>query len=234
MAETITSIASLLWPLLVLVVLMLFRRPLLQVVRSAEKREWTLEVGGQKLSMKQLSDQQNSMIRDLQAQIGILHEELAKLSSGATAAPDEELVETDLGWNQQPTSIDNATPVPNSVLWVDDVPENNALMVDQLQRNGVRVELARSTREGLAKLGERRYGAVLSDMGRFEEGAQVPDAGMRLLHAVRQSYPTLPFLIYCSPNASTTYRAAALAAGADVITASPVVLSEQLRSLSLL
>ena len=225
MPETITSIASLLWPLLVLVVLMLFRRPLLQVVRSAGQREWTLEVGGQKLSMKQLSDQQNSMIADLQAQIGVLHQEIATLSAANSAAADEELAEPD---------TDTATPVPNSILWVDDVPENNALLVDQLQHNGVRVELARSTREGLAKLGQRRYGAILSDMGRFEDGAQIPDAGMRLLHAVRQTDPTLPFLIYCGPNASRTYHDAALAAGANVITASPAELSEQLRSLRLL
>ena len=56
MAQTLSSIAALLWPLLVLLALLVFREPLLRVVRSAEKREWTLEVGGQKLSMKQRSD----------------------------------------------------------------------------------------------------------------------------------------------------------------------------------
>lgn len=221
MADTIGAISSLLWPLLVFTGLLLFRRPLLRVVRSAEQREWTLEVGGQKLSMKQLSDQQNSMIADLQAQVSVLHETIARL--GATTEP----AGPDLGIEEPPA-------VPNSVLWVDDVPENNALIVEQLQRHGVRVDLARSTQEGLANLGRRRYGAVLSDMGRFEDGVNVSDAGMRLLGAVREDHPTLPFLIYCSDGASRRYREAALANGANEITASPVVLSDQLRSLGLL
>lgn len=234
-AETITSIASLLWPLLVLVGLLLFRRPLLRVVRSAEQREWTLEVGGQKLSMKQLSDQQNSMIADLQAQISVLHAEIAKLSTTRPEeATEQELAEPDLGWDRLPAPSEEASAIPNSVLWVDDVPENNALIVEQLQRNGVRVDLALSTREGLAKLGQRRYGAVLSDMGRSEEGAYVSDAGMRLLRTVRESDPTLPFLIYCSSQGALTYREAALSEGANVITASPAALSDQLRSVGLL
>lgn len=229
MAETITSIASLLWPLLILVGLLLFRRPLLRVVRSAEQREWTLEVGGQKLSMKQLSDQQNSMIADLQAQISALHAEIAKL--GATRP---EAGEPDLAWDRGPASSGDDGTTPNSVLWVDDTPENNALIVEQLQRNGVRVDLALSTREGLAKLGQRRYGAVVSDMGRVEEGDYVSNAGIRLLRTVRELYPTLPFLIYCSSMGALTYRGAALAEGANVITASAAELSDQLRSVGLL
>lgn len=220
MAETIGAISSLLWPLLVFIGLLLFRRPLLRVVRSAEQREWTLEVGGQKLSMKQLSDQQNSMIADLQAQVSALHETIARLGATESVGPDP--------------AIEEPRSVSNSVLWVDDVPENNALIVEQLQRNGVRVDLASNTQEGLANLGRRRYGAVLSDMARFEDGVNVADAGMRLLGAVRQDHPTLPFLIYCSDGASRRYREAALANGANEITASPAVLSDQLRSLGLL
>lgn len=231
MAETIGAISSLLWPLLVLTGLLLFRRPLQRVVRSAEQREWTLEVGGQKLSMKQLSDQQNSMIADLQAQVSVLHETIAVLSAAESFGPDP--VEPDRGWGQRP-AIEEPGSIPNSVLWVDDFPENNALVVEQLLRNGVRVDLARSTQEGLAKISQRSYGAVLSDMGRFEDGVNVSDAGMRLLGAVREDYPTLPFLIYCSDGASKRYRELALAQGANEITASPVVLSDQLRSLGLL
>lgn len=233
MAETITSIASLLWPLLVLLALLVFRRPLLRVVRSAEQREWTLEVGGQKLSMNQLSEQQNSMIADLQAQISVLHEEIAKLSAIRPVTTGQELAEPDPGGQRPPASVEEAS-VPNSVLWVDDVPQNNALIVEQLQRNGVRVDLALSTRDGLAKLSHRRYGAMVSDMGRSEEGTYVSDAGLRLLRTVREADPALPFLIYCSRKAARTYREAALSEGAKVITASPAVLSDQLRSVGLL
>ena len=224
MAQTLSSIAALLWPLLVLLALLVFREPLLRVVRSAEKREWTLEVGGQKLSMKQLSDQQNIMIADLQKQVGVLSARLATLTERPLphSAAEEVAEEAD------------ERPAPNSVLWVDDYPENNALIVDQLQRSGIRVDLARSTREGVGLLGQRRYGAVLSDMGRFEDGQQVSDAGLRLLRAVRDKDPSVPFVIYCSTGAARAYHAEAMAAGATAITDSPVVVTEQLQAFGLL
>jgi CheY-like chemotaxis protein len=219
LAETLSSVAALLWPLLVLAALLLFRRPLLRVVRSAEQREWTLEVGGQKLTMKQLSDQQNVLIADLQKQVGALSQRLAE-QTGPQPAPS--------------TEAQAEERAPNSVLWVDDFPENNAIVLDQLQRSGVRVDLAKSTREALGFLGQRHYGAVLSDMGRYEDGAQVSDAGLRLLRAVRDKDSTTPFVIYCSTRAKLSYRDEALAAGATEITDSPVVVSERLQSFGLL
>jgi CheY-like chemotaxis protein len=227
MADTITALAALLWPLMFLVLLLVVRRPLVAVVRSAEQREWTLEVGGQKINMGQLSDQQNVAIADLQAQISALHQRITEVggTEGAEVRP---------GWEQLPVDDSRADTVPNSVLWVDDYPSNNALIVEQLQRNGIRVDIALSTAEGLAKLGERRYGAVLSDMGRYENDTSVSDAGITLLRAVRETHPTVPFLIYCGARAAAHFRDEALSAGADVITASPTELSDRLRSLGLL
>ncbi|MEU3274448.1 response regulator [Saccharomonospora sp. NPDC006951] len=266
MAETITSIASLLWPLLILLVVLLFRRPLLRVVRTAEHREWSIEVGGQTLTMKQLSDQQSTMIADLQNQIGELRAEIAALT--ADQRPVEEVPAQHHGpvfppadagyrWPQpQPGALPSggelppelpwsppqatsapalaANPVANSVLWVDDNPENNALIIERLQRNGVRVDLARTTREALASAGRNRYGAVLSGMGRFEDRESVPDAGLRLLHAIRNTDPAIPFLIFCGNRPADAYHDTAKAAGANLITASPTELSNELRNLGLL
>lgn len=286
MAQTITAVASLLWPLLVLLMLVLFRRPLSRVVRSAEQREWSLEVGGQRLTMNQLSDQQNAMIADLQEQVNELHRTVAQLRAertpwagpsappsvpaapvpppqGMPAGPAQEEPPAPALPRQAPPpagptpaspgppgaapwgsdvpddreqSDTREAPVvtPNAVLWVDDNPENNALIVDQLQRDGVRVDLARTTQEGLTLLGSRRYGIVLSDMGRLEHGDQVPDAGLRLLRAVRETDTRIPFVIYCSNRARDAYRVQALTEGATAITASPTVVTEQLRAAGLL
>jgi CheY-like chemotaxis protein len=230
-AETIASIAALLWPLLLLAVLLLLRSPLVAVMRSAEQREWTLEVGGQKLTMKQLSDQQNNLITDMQAQMGVLLDQVASLrpSQGDGSSPELDLVR-----GQRTARVSEVDVVPHAVLWVDDSPANNALIVEQLLRNSVHVDVALTTREGLDKLDERPYGAVLSDMRRVEDGASVSDAGIKLLHAVRETHPTIPFLIYCGPDVEKKYRDEASSAGANVITASPVVLSAQLRSFGLL
>jgi CheY-like chemotaxis protein len=240
-AEIITAIAGLLWPLLILMGVLVFRRPLVRVLRSVERGDWTLEVGGQRLTVKQLSDQQNSIIADLQAQVGMLRGQVAELNTAGADAPRPEAPRPDDDGSLVSYGAhgDDGVPfagdtVSNSVLWVDDNPANNALIVEQLQGNGVRVELAHSTQDGLAKLGHRRYGVVLSDMNRAEDGADVPDAGMRLLRAVRARYPTLPFLIYCSKTSSRAYRGLALAEGANEITASPTVIATQLRALGLL
>ncbi|HEV8557875.1 MAG TPA: response regulator [Actinophytocola sp.] len=237
MAETISAVAALLWPVLLLVLILMFRRQLARVIGSAEQREWSLEVGGQKLSMKQLSDQQNSMIADLQKQVGVLSKAVAALT--ADQQPIEDSDEVDgapvAGGS---TILGEVKPPPPataySVLWVDDYPENNALIVEQLQRNGTRVDLARSTREGLALLGQRRYGAIVSDMGRFEGGQEVPDAGMRLLRTVRETDRATPFVIYSGYRSSVAYREQALEAGATGITASPAVLTELLHAANVL
>jgi hypothetical protein len=73
MAQTISAIAELMWPLLLLVALLIFRHPLRQVIKSAERQKWTPKVGGQELGMEELSNQQNAMIADLQKQVGALN-----------------------------------------------------------------------------------------------------------------------------------------------------------------
>lgn len=218
MAGTISAVAALLWPALILIALLMFQNPLRRVIQSAEQRKWTLKVGGQELGMEELSNQQNAMIADLQKQVGVLNKIIGDLAPSA----------------QESESLAEEPSPAHAVLWVDDYPENNALVIDQLQRNAVRVDLAKSTNEALAYLGQRRYGAVLSDMGRTEKGVDVPDAGLRLLRAVRNSGRNIPVLFYTSPFAARTYGQEATDEGAVVITSSATVLFEGLQALQLL
>jgi CheY-like chemotaxis protein len=236
MASTISAIAALMWPALILIALLMFRRPLRRVIQSAEQRKWTLKVGGQELGMEELSNQQNAMIADLQKQVSSLNRVLGELARSADLADQDEIQDAPAPGSTLPAGT-SATKQPapaHAVLWVDDYPENNALLIEQLQRNAVRVDLAKSTAEGLAYLRQRRYGAVLSDMGRTENGANVPDAGMRLLRAMRDSGESVPVLFYTSTFAATSYEEEALAGGATVITSSPTVLFENLQALQLL
>jgi len=236
MAQAISAIAAILWPALILIALLMFRRPLRQVIQSAEQRKWTLKIGGQELGMEELNTQQNAMIADLQKQVGALSRILAGLALDTQVAEQSD--------SQQLLAAESAAlgdrPVlerpasAHAVLWVDDHPENNALLIDQLQRNAVRVDLVKGTNEALAYLHQRRYGAVLSDMGRIENGTNVPDAGLRLLRSVRDYDASIPVLFYTSPFAATAYADDATAQGATTITASPTVLFEYLESLQLL
>lgn len=238
MASLISAIASLMWPAIVVVALIIFRHPLRRIISSAERREWTLEVGGQKLTMRQLSEQQNSLITDLQRRVGGLSqavtgrapEQAATGDGGRDAGAEPAREAARQGWE----AADQPADAPAySVLWVDDHPENNAVLIESLRRNGVRVDLPRTTRDGLALLSQRRYAIVISDMGRTEAGQDVPDAGLRLLKRVRETRPSIPFVIYASPGAASYYREQALAEHATAITASPTELSAILMSLGL-
>ena len=215
MADVFTAIASLMWPLLVLAALLLFWRPLARLIGSADI---TVKVGGQTVTIKQLTDQQSELVADLQREVAQLTQRLAALSvDGAEAdgaAPPE-----------------NAR-VPAAVLWVDDNPANNAVLIGRLRGDDVRVDLARSTNEGLGRFDEQRHGVVVSDMSRVEDGKTVPDAGVLLLKEVRARAPAVPFVIYTS--AGHAFWQQARDAGATEITSSSMVLMEQLRSAGLL
>jgi hypothetical protein len=83
MADVFTAIAGLMWPLLVLLAVLLFWRPLSRLIGSADI---TVKVGGQTVTIKQLTDQQTELVADLQRQVAQLTDRLAALSDGADGA----------------------------------------------------------------------------------------------------------------------------------------------------
>lgn len=120
------------------------------------------------------------------------------------------------------------------MLWVDDQPEGNAILVELLQKNGVQVDIARSTAEGLRKLSRSAYRLVVTDMGRMEDNAYRPTAGLDFLVAARSIDNDVPAIVYSTGRAAELHRATALNAGAKVITASPTVVTDQFRLYGLL
>lgn len=219
MADLINAVASLLWPLVVLFLLLGFRSQFREIIGSAAKREVTLEIGGQTVTLGKLSEAQSEAIADLQKQLGTLREQVAALSE----APLTPQVSTATA---EPTA-------PFTVLWVDDHPENNVLEIAQLRNNGVRVDIARSTQEALSLFERGRYRAVVTDMARHELGTEVPDAGLRLVKAIRTADPAVPVAVYAGSRAVRVMGAGATANGADLVTESPWELAEFFRGLEL-
>lgn len=252
MADLISAVASLLWPLLVIVVLLVFGRQLLAKLRSSD--DVTLEIGGQRLNFKQATDQQSDMITDLQREVASLkrrldHEDRAAGASGPvqqrpglpevdpmtpagrTTSPEDSMEfggTVDASWMQEEQER-RITP-PRSVLWVDDHPENNAMLAESWRRDGAEVEIARSTSEALRMLGGRTFGLVISDMGRHESDVDVPDAGLQLLTRVRAMNPIVPFVLYGNVGPFTE---GARAAGATLVTDSTFELVDFATSLGM-
>lgn len=92
----------------------------------------------------------------------------------------------------------------NTVLWVDDRPENNVYERQAFEAVGITFALALSTSEALDRLSQQRFAAIISDMGR-KEG---PREGYVLLDALRQKGDQTPFFIYAGSNAPEHKREA--------------------------
>ena len=81
-----------------------------------------------------------------------------------------------------------------TIVWVDDHPENNAVIRVAFKDAGARVFLARSTGEGMDLLQSKdaTIDLVISDMGRGDD----PVAGLNLLAAMHLSGMATPRIIY--------------------------------------
>lgn len=106
----------------------------------------------------------------------------------------------------QTAGSDGLTGWHRQILWVDDRPNQNIYERKAMEAMGLDFTLALSTEEALQILSKRRFGAVISDMGR-KEG---PREGYALLEALRAKDPSTPFFIYAGSNAPEQKREAAL------------------------
>ncbi len=83
------------------------------------------------------------------------------------------------------------------ILWVDDRPDNNIHERAAFEAVGITFMLVESTNTALEALAHRKFGAIISDMGRREG----PKEGYVLLDAIRKQNDRTPFFIYASSNA---------------------------------
>jgi CheY-like chemotaxis protein len=98
--------------------------------------------------------------------------------------------------SQVPSRSLKADSLHNCVLWVDDNPENNINERRAFESVGLRITLARSTKEAINLLKNSKYAAIISDMGRLE-GAE---EGYVLLNEIRSQGDQTPFFIYAGSN----------------------------------
>lgn len=115
-------------------------------------------------------------------------------------------------------------PLTRAVLWVDNHPNQNALIADRLRGSGIKVHIATSTRDAMALLEAHDIPVLITDMHRDDDRTSQP-AGMQLLSMLeprlRSTGPDrLHAFVFCSRNSVQRYSASALAAGATGITAS--------------
>jgi CheY-like chemotaxis protein len=223
-ARIIEAIGSLLWPLLVAVLLIRVIPHIPGVVadlrRAMRTRAFTVKIGGVELSVEEAAEQLRRQVTDLQTHMA---NQLAERPPAAPAGPPAPLgAETAAG------------PVAGqgrpTLLWVDDNPEANTLELAKLRDDGVEVLLARSTAEAMDVLSLRRgVGAIVTDMGRTEDGEFRSHAGLALLRQLHEAEQSQPVLVYTSTRRVELDRRDALDVGATIVTSSPTELFAALR-----
>jgi CheY-like chemotaxis protein len=230
-ARIIEAVGSLLWPLLVAVVVFRVAPHVPGIVgdlrRAMRTRAFTVKVGAAELSVEEATEQLRRQVTDLQDQVASQLAGRPPPASPGSApagpvpgapAPDTAGAPADQG---RPT-----------VLWVDDQPDDHALEVAKLRDDGVEVLQARSTFEAMDVLSLRRgVHAVVTDLGRAEDGEFRTHAGLALLRQLREAELDLPVVVYTSRERVALDRQDALDAGARVVTASPTELFAALRRL---
>jgi CheY-like chemotaxis protein len=205
-SDVVDLIVGLAWPLVVAVVILALYPT---VRRVMESRAFTVRVGGAEITVQHASDQLGAGLEDVREQVAVLSERIAAMENGS--APERLAA-----FRDAPEPAGDRT-----LLWVDDHPENNAYEVAALQRKGVRVTQCASTAEaGQALSAHGEFSAIVSDMGRVEDGAFHPDAGVELIDLVRAQGAQSPVLIYTSAPTLSRTRERALEAGAAEATAS--------------
>lgn len=174
------------------------------------------------------ADTGNVLVAGIPTPISSLFEQLYKsvteireLIAGRSPA----LRASDVG---ESSSTPSSAPAPKirSLLWVDDSPENNSLMISELQKQGISVALAKSNQEALAVLRSKKFDTIISDMWRVADGET---AGIELVKLVRETDQQTPIIVYCSPRGAAQYGDEAKQAGANEVTSSQATLRKFLQ-----
>jgi CheY-like chemotaxis protein len=228
-ARIIEAIGSLLWPLLVAVLLIRVLPHIPSLVadlrRAMRSRAFTVRIGGAELSVEEATEQLRRQVTDLQTHMTL---QLAERGEAGTSPPAVPAGATDAAapaggqarlWPARPT-----------VLWVDDHPDDHTLELAKLRDDGVEVLLARSTAEAMDVLSLRRgVRAVVTDLGRTEDGEFRATAGLALLRQLKEAEQDQPVLAYTDARRVELDGGDVLDAGATVVTSSPLDLFTALR-----
>lgn len=142
-----------------------------------------------------------------------------KRKKGKTKAPVRE-VSAEMADVEQSIS-DLSNKIQKSVLWVDDNPDQNVYEVQALQSLGMRVVQVVSNKDAYAALQRDKFDLVITDIGR----GPLKENGLDLVDSLAKSNPTLPAIVYTSPEGAQNRKAEAERRGAKGITALPVELT---------
>lgn len=235
-SKLIESTATILWPIIVIIILVSFRKNIQALIKSGKSRKFSVKIGDMEVNMDELSKQQGEMIKDLQSRINTIQKEMdaikepAVKAEGQSELPTTEAVAADAGATAFGLDVDT-DPFDDdisSILWVDDNPVNNAFLINSLKYQGVEVTNALTTQEGLDRFNRSSFDCIITDISRME-GSPVTNkqAGFELIQAIREKNKDIPIYIYTG-KVDERLKQKAEDVGATGLTTSPSELLQML------
>lgn len=211
-AEFLKAVGSL-WPILALLLVWKFYPDLAALLRRESVR--IKLPGGAELSAEKFSESVSKLLSDLQERVGKL--ESIRVANSEISDPKQ--VSNGSGFVQH-----------SRVLWVDDNPDNNALIIAGLGQDRFTFDLAGSTEEALQKLSSKEYDLVVTDMGRVESKNFNPAAGTDLLRELVKLPRRPKAAVFSSREGLQRFGEEARKLGADYLTNSPTEIANYIRS----
>lgn len=197
-----SALSNFAWPVVAAVVLYRFH-PLVAALLQRDNMQ--IKVGGLELSVQDAAKAHGKNIVEIQ-------QRLAAIEANSTISQN---------FTSENEGRENINRKDRSILWVDDFPSNNAFLVDSLREKNVDVVLSLGTEDAMEKLKYRKFGAVITDLGRVENGVDNPNAGFDLIGRIKSSGDDVPILVFAGRRALEKRRAL-LEAGAENATNSGV------------
>ncbi len=115
-----------------------------------------------------------------------------------------------------------------NLLWVDDNPQSVSIERSILERRGLVVTTAASTKEAVGYLNSAEFDVVVTDLVRREDGRVNYEAGAHLIAVIRNSGKTVPIIVFSSEESLSIQRDSLRTLGVDRSTASFSELEEWL------
>jgi CheY-like chemotaxis protein len=199
-----TSITSLAWPAIALFALYQFK-PILESILKRENM--TIKIAGMEISVRDAAENLGKQITDIQERMSKIETNGSQLNPAKSIEP-------------LPISIQQKGS-KNHLLWVDDYPSNNAFLIDKMRENGIEVTLSLSTADALRKIENNSFDAVITDLGRKEDGGENPFAGLDLIKGLSSKATELPILVFAG-HRGLENESKLVSAGASAVTASGI------------
>jgi CheY-like chemotaxis protein len=211
--EILEALSKLAWPVLTAFVIWKLYPAIRRIIES---RGFKVKIGDMEVTVQQASDQLRAQVEDLQRLV-VARERPTEFSQASD------------------TPAEPASPrAVHRILWVDDIPANNAYEIAKLQSDGFEILKALSTSEALAILqgGDLVVDAIVSDMGRTEAGSYDPDAGVKLIEKARAAGIKTPIFVYTTARHAARTRERVAEAGGNGTTKSALELFEMIEQYS--